>query len=113
MSALWPQLDYASWKDTYETLHRWTQIVGKIRLCKEPWANHSWFSTLYVTARGLATSAISDGDKNFSIEFDFIADRLVFQKSDGRTLDLALRSEDTATFYQRVMGALNELEIET
>jgi hypothetical protein len=113
MSAQWPQLDYESWKDTYETLHLWTQIVGKVRLCKEPWANHSWYSTLYVTSRGLGTSAISDGDKNFSIDFDFISHRLIFQVSDGRCLDFALQSEDVASFYRRVMRTLTDLEIET
>lgn len=113
MNALWPKLDYSSSKDTYETLHLWTQIVGKIRLSKEPWANHSWFSTLYVTARGLGTSAISDGDRNFSIEFDFLNHRLVFQVSDGRSMEIPLQSEDVATFYRRIMGVLSELGIET
>src|SRR5262245_51344754 len=113
MSAPWPHLDYESWKDTYETLHLWTQIVGKIRLSKEPWANHSWYSTFYVTPRGLGTSAISDGDKNFSIDFDFISHRLDFQVSDGRCLAFALQSEDVASFYRRVMSMLTDLEIET
>lgn len=113
MSALWPQLDYASWKDTYETLHLWSQIVGKVRLCKEPWANHSWYSTFYVTPRGLGTSAISEGDRNFSIDFDFINHRLIFQVSDGRSLDFALQSEDVASFYRRVMSTLSDFEIET
>jgi hypothetical protein len=113
MSARWPQLEYDAWHDTYKTLHLWTQIVGKIRLSKEPWANHSWFSTLYVTSRGLGTSAISDGDRNFSIEFDFIGARLILQVSDGRSLDFPLQSEDVASFYRRVMGILKELGIET
>lgn len=113
MSATWPDLDYTSWKQTYETLHLWTQIVGKIRLSKEPWANHSWFSTLYLTSRGLGTSAVSDGDRNFSIEFDFISHRLDFQVSDGRCLTITLKSETVASFYQRVMSALSELGIES
>ncbi|MGZ4964033.1 MAG: DUF5996 family protein [Limisphaerales bacterium] len=113
MGAQWPQLDYESWKDTHETLHLWTQIVGKIRLSKEPWANHSWFSTLYVTPCGLGTSAISDGDKNFSIDFDFIGHRLSFRVSDGRCVEFALQSEDVASFYRRVMGVLTDLKIET
>lgn len=112
MSALWPQLDYASWKDTYETLHLWTQIIGKIRLAKEPWANHSWFSTLYVTSRGLSTSAIADGHRNFSIEFDFLRHRLILKVSDGPYVDFFLRSETVATFYERVMSTLRGLKIE-
>jgi hypothetical protein len=113
MNASWPQLDYASWKDTCKTLHLWTQIIGKIRLSKEPWANHSWFSTLYVTSRGLGTSAVSDGDRNFSIEFDFISHRLDFYVSDGRCVVFPLQSETVASFYRRVMSVLVELGIET
>ena len=56
--APWPELPTAAWRDTYETLHLWTQIVGKIRLARTPWLNHSWHVTLYVTARGLTTSPI-------------------------------------------------------
>jgi hypothetical protein len=68
----WPELPYAAWKDTCQTLHLWTQIVGKIRLVRTPWLNHSWHVTLYVTARGLTTSPIPDGARTFQIEFDFI-----------------------------------------
>ena len=68
----WPELPTAAWRDTYATLHLWTQIVGKIRLSKSPWLNHSWHVTLYVTARGLTTSPIPDGDRTFQIDFDFI-----------------------------------------
>src|SRR6516162_11002847 len=68
----WPELPLAAWRDTYATLHLFTQIVGKIRLSRTPWLNHSWHVTLYVTARGLSTSPIPDGDEHFEIEFDFI-----------------------------------------
>ena len=54
----WPELPYAAWRDTALTLQLWTQIVGKIRLARTPWLNHSWHVTLYVTARGLTTSPI-------------------------------------------------------
>ena len=62
----WPELPTAAWRDTYATLHLWTQIVGKIRLARSPWLNHSWHVTLYVTARGLTTSPIPDGDRDAS-----------------------------------------------
>ena len=68
----WPELPTAAWRDTYATLHLWTQIVGKIRLAKAPWLNHSWHVALYVTARGLTTSPIPDGARTFQIDFDFI-----------------------------------------
>ena len=69
----WPELPTAAWRDTYATLHLWTQIVGKIRLTKSPWLNHSWHVTLYVTARGLTTSPIPDGDRT-------LPDRLRFHR---------------------------------
>jgi hypothetical protein len=109
----WPLLVYDDWKETRETLHLWTQVVGKIRLSKEPWANHSWYSTLYLTSRGLGTSAISDGEKVFSLEFDFLDHQLLIQSSERRTSNLHLRSESVASFYSRVMDALKEMGIQT
>ncbi len=64
-SDVWPSLPYERWKDTYATLHMWTQIVGKVRLARSPWINHSWHVTLYVTARGLTTSPVPYGDRTF------------------------------------------------
>ena len=58
----WPDLPYLEWKETYATLHMWTQIVGKIRLVRAPWINHSWHVPFYITARWLTSSPIPDGD---------------------------------------------------
>ena len=63
----WPALPYEAWKDTYATLHMWLQIAGKIRLAQSPWVNHQWHVALYVTARGLTTSAIPHGARVFQI----------------------------------------------
>ena len=79
----WPELPTAPWRETYETLHLWTQIVGKIRLARAPWLNHSWHVALYVTARGLTTSPIPDGGGTFQIDFDFIDHALRISTSDG------------------------------
>ena len=70
--ARWPALPYPDWKDTYATLHLWTQIVGKIRLSLTPWVNHGWHVPLYVSARGLTTTPIPDRGRTFQIDFDFI-----------------------------------------
>ena len=70
--ATWPELPLSAWKDTYATLHLWTQIIGKIRLAQTPWLNHSWHVVLYVSARGLTTSAIPYGDRSFQLDFDFL-----------------------------------------
>src|ERR1700738_2733752 len=112
MSSSWPELNYQKWKETYEALHRWVQIVGKIRLCKEPWTNHSWSSTLYVTSRGLGTSAIPNGHMNFSIDFDFVEHQLKFQSSSGNQAHLPLKSESVSSFYARVTGVLSDWGID-
>jgi Family of unknown function (DUF5996) len=111
MSSPWPSLDYAAWRDTRDTLHLWTQIVGKIRLMKTPWLNHSWHVPLYVTSRGLTTSPIANRSENFEIEFDFLEQVLDITLSDGRMRRLALRPQSVADFYAAVMAALAELGI--
>jgi hypothetical protein len=108
----WPELPLAAWQDTYQTLHMWTQIVGKIRMTLTPLINHYWNVTLYVSARGLTTSAIPHPRGNFEMEFDFIDHKLVVRTSDGavRCLDLAPRA--VADFYAQVMSTLAELKID-
>ncbi len=68
----WPELPFTPWAATAATLHLWTQVVGKIRLSRTPWLNHSWHVTLYVSARGLTTGPIRDGARSFQIDFDLI-----------------------------------------
>ena len=108
----WPDLPLAAWQDTFATLHLWTQIVGKIRLVKSPWLNHSWHTTLYVTSRGLTTSPIPDGRRTFELEFDFTAHRLELRSSDGRREEVPLRPQSVAVFHSLVMEALRRLDIE-
>ena len=84
----WPELPTAAWRETCATLQLWTQIVGKIRLAKSPWLNHSWHVTLYVTPRGLTTSPMPDGTRTFQINFDFVDHRLRISTSDGGTRQL-------------------------
>src|ERR1700757_1277803 len=107
----WPDLPTAAWRDTYATLHLFTQIVGKIRLTRTPWLNHSWHVTLYVTARGLSTSAIPDGDGYFGIEFDFIDHVLRISKSDGDRRQFALTGHSVASFYAKTLATLDEIGI--
>ena len=96
MTTVWPELPYAAWRDTQATLQLWTQIVGKIRLTRTPWLNHSWHVTLYVTSRGLTTSPIPHGQRIFEIEFDFLAQQLVIAVSDGATRRIPLRRRTVA-----------------
>src|SRR5437764_5214633 len=112
-SDAWPALPLDGWKDTYATLHRWSQIVGKVRLARTPWVNHSWHVTLYLTARGLTTSAIPYGTKSFQIDFDFIDHQLPIRTSDGDVRSVALRPRSVADFYRELMAALGDLGVET
>jgi hypothetical protein len=107
----WPELPTAAWRETYATLHLWTQIAGKIRLVRAPWLNHSWHVALYVTARGLTTSPIPDGTRTFQIDFDFIDHALRISTSGGATREFALAGQSVASFYAAVMAALADLGI--
>jgi hypothetical protein len=107
----WLELSYAAWSDTCDTLHLRTQVVGKVRLTKSPWVNHSWNVTLYVTARGLTTSPIPDGERQFQIEFDFIDHRLQVSVSDGQVGTVPLIPMSVADFYHQLMRLLAELGI--
>jgi hypothetical protein len=109
--AAWPELPTAAWRETYATLHLWTQIVGKIRLSRTPWLNHSWHVTLYVTARGLTTSPIPDGARSFEIEFDFIDHALRISTSSGVRRQFPLAGHSVASFYVLIIAALADLRI--
>jgi hypothetical protein len=107
----WPDLPYAQWKDTYATLHLWTQIVGKIRLAQTPWLNHSWHVTLYVSARGLTTGPIPYDQRTFQLEFDFLRHVLHIAADDGAVREIGLFPRSVAEFYAEVMQGLSELGI--
>jgi hypothetical protein len=108
----WPTLSLDSWKDTYATLHMWTQMVGKVRLCLTPLVNHWWNVPLYVTARGMTTSLIPYEQRAFELWFDFIRHQLVLETTDGilKTLPLAPRS--VAEFYGEFTEMLRSAGIE-
>ena len=101
---LWPDLPYAAWKDTYATLHRWMQVVGKIAAKFGPPLNHSWGSAFRVTPRGLATRTLYDGPLSFTFEFDFIDQRLILHTSDAHIAALPLVPISVADFYAAVLA---------
>ena len=111
-SQRWPALPLAEWKDTYATLHMWTQIVGKIRLALGPPINHFWGTTFYVTARGLTTSAMPYQQGTVEINFDFIAHALEIVTSLGETRSFRLVPRTVAQFYFELMSALHSLGID-
>jgi hypothetical protein len=110
-SPLWPELQWSAWQETCATLHLWTQIVGKIRLMRTPWLNHSWHVPLYVTARGLTTSPIPHDSCSVEIQFDFLAQVLEICLSNGASRRLPLRPQSVADFYGAVMAALAALGV--
>lgn len=105
----WPSLHLSEWKDTCETLHMWTQVVGKVRLARAPFVNHSWHVPLYVTPRGLTTSTIPHEEKSFAIEFDFTDHRLVIEDSGGEREALDLVPQTVAAFYRKLTRTLEEM----
>jgi hypothetical protein len=108
---VWPALPLADWKETCSTLHMWMQVVGKVRLALAPMLNHWWQATLYVTPRGLTTSAVPYGDRHCQIDFDFIDHRLLIVTSEGGTRSLELAPRSVADFYHEAMAALHSLDI--
>jgi hypothetical protein len=110
-AAQWPELAWSDWADTADTLHMWTQIVGKTRLALTPLQNHWWNVPLYVTARGLGTSAMDYGDDVLDIEFDFLTHELHLRMGSGATQTMKLKPRSVADFYQEYLGCLKELGV--
>jgi uncharacterized protein DUF5996 len=109
----WPALPYDAWKDTYATLHMWTQVVGKIALAHTPPINHSWGIAFRVTARGLSTALLRHQIRSFTIEFDFVEHQLVVQTTDGGVRTLPLVPQSVASFYHATLGLLEDMSLTT
>ena len=109
---IWPALSYDAWKDTYATLHMWSQVVGKVALAQAPPLNHSWGISFDVTPRGLTTRALPHGDRLFTIAFDFIDHQLVIDTSDGDRRTLALEPRTVAEFYRTIMATLEQMRLQ-
>ena len=112
MQQQWPVLSYEKSKDTFETLHMWTQIVGKIKLATLPWINHSWHITLHITPNGLTTENMPYKDQSFKIDFDFINHQLKIFTSKNEQRQFDLRGISVADFYEKIFELLGELNIE-
>ena len=108
----WPTLRLDSWKDTYATLHMWTQIVGKVRMSLTPMVNHWWNVPLYVTAHGLSSSRIPYGDRSFELWFNFLRHQLVLETSEGIVKTLPLIPRSVADFYREFMNLLRSVGID-
>jgi hypothetical protein len=111
VAEVWPALPYEEWKDTLDTLHMWTQVVGKVKLELVPFLNQWWEVGFTVTARGLTTSTIPFGRRVFQVDFDFLDHRLDIRVSDGGARSIPLLPRSVADFYQEFMAALDQLGV--
>jgi Family of unknown function (DUF5996) len=111
LPACWPALPLDAWKDTYATLHMWTQIVGKVRLALTPLVNHWWNVPLYVDARGLTTSATPYNNEIFEIRFDFVEHQLLLETNKGLLKNLPLAPRSVAQFYREFLALLHDAGI--
>ena len=109
----WPELPvFSEWEEIFNTLHHWTQIVGKIRMENMPWINHSWHVTLYVSSRGLTTSLIPHSNGGFEIEFNFVNHLLEIKTVNGKQISFALEPMSVADFYHKMVDGLQKVGIE-
>ena len=109
MTFLWPQIEYKNWRETCSALHLYTQIVGKYRLARAPWLNHSWHATLYVNSRGFTTSLVHDGGRGVEIALDLIDHVVVGAATDGRAARFSLGPMSVAQFHQRCIELLKSI----
>ena len=109
MSTTWPEIPYKPWRETCAALHLFMQIVGKYRLARTPWVNHSWHAALYVTARGLTTSLVPDGPGGIEITFDLIGNDVVAAGSDGSRAGFPLGPMSVAAFHHRFRELLRSI----
>jgi hypothetical protein len=109
---VWPALPLAEWSDTCDTLHLWTQMAGKVKLALSPFQNHYWHVALTLSAHGLTTGPIPTTGGPFSIDFDFLHDRLVMLASGGKTADVPLAPQSVAQFYGRFKDALTSIGVQ-
>ena len=111
-NSAWPSLTSESWRETYSTLHMWTQIIGKICLALTPRINHYWNIAFQVTARGLTTPLMFYRGRALTITFDFVVHQLVIQASDGEVETVSLEPRTVADFYKLVMSALRRMNVD-
>jgi hypothetical protein len=109
VSAAWPDIPYEPWRETCSALHLYTQIVGKYRLARTPWINHSWHATFYINARGFTTSLIPDGPGGMEIRFDLLDHAVTGFATDGRSAQFSLGPMSVAEFHRRFVDMVASL----
>ena len=108
MNAIWPEIPFERWRETCAALHLYSQVVGKYRLARTPWVNHSWHATFYVNGRGLTTSLIPDAS-GIEITFDLISHAVIGEAADGRRAEIPLGPMSVADFHARFRELIEKL----
>jgi len=108
----WPLLKYEDYKETMSFVHMLSQIVGKIRLVKMPWFNHSWHTSLYIHPNGFTTGSIPDGHRMFEIKLDFVNHQLCMSDSNGNMKNIPLKSDTIAHYYSEIFNTLTSFNID-
>ncbi|WP_342736838.1 DUF5996 family protein [Bradyrhizobium sp. B117] len=108
MSTIWPDIPFEAWRESCSALHLYCQVVGKYRLARTPWVNHSWHATFYVNARGLTTSLVPDGS-GIEIIFDLVRHVLIAEAADGCRAEMPLGRMSVAEFHTRFCEVVGRL----
>ena len=108
-TAIWPDIPYGAWRETCSALHLYCQIIGKYRLARTPWVNHSWHATLSVNARGLTSSIVPDGPGGIAVALDLIDHLVIGAASDGRVERFAMGPMSVADFHERFLSLIRAL----
>jgi Family of unknown function (DUF5996) len=109
MSAAWPDIPYEAWRDTCAALHLYAQIVGKYRLARTPWINHSWHATFYINARGFTTSLVPDRPGGIEIDFDLLGHRVIGKAGSGRKAEFPLGPMSVVEFHRNFIDLVRSL----
>jgi hypothetical protein len=108
-----PDLPAASWTATRETLHRFAQILGKVRLAASPRRNHWWNVPLHLTGRGLTTRPMSlDGVRVFTVDLDLLDHRLDLTTADGGRWSFPLAGRSVADFWAELHAGFAALGLD-
>jgi hypothetical protein len=110
-TGLFPALSYAEWSDSLATVHRFSQVVGKLRLAYSPRRNHWWNVPFHLTGRGITTRPMGL-DPTFAVEFDYLAHRLRVDTTDGRSASFGLVGHSVATFHAEVSRTLAAMGVD-
>jgi hypothetical protein len=108
----WPPLPLAEWRDTYETLHRCLQVVGKVQLALTPRTNHFWNAAFLPGPRGLVTPPLPCPGGTFAVTMDFVDHEARVRASDGATRSVPFLPRPVAEFHHEFLAVLKAIGVD-